>query len=432
MSKLGIIVPYRDRYEHLKIFKQSITQYLNKNLKNKYSIIIVEQDNASAFNRGMLCNIGFLEAEKQKCNYVVFHDVDMIPTDVDYSYSNKPIHLAPIDDSFESYFGGITLFPSKSFRKVDGFSNMYWGWGFEDDDLRYRCVKSSIPFYKREAHNEDINTSAIFNGVDSFALLPNVLNFNRDFELEIELKLDRMIFDPNKPSDKFNILTIKGCDLTLEYNSFNRFNFSLFDKDINYYDITSNIVIESKNKITIKFYKSLLKLEMFVNDIPQGVVELKAAPYKYSFEKVVYIGSTPDKANFFKGGIDCIKVSTQNKVLAEFRPGSVENYSFVNTVDNKNNGEVFSVYFDKFIAPVNYYSFIPFRRESKIKLLNHESNGYIGGRWKSDLTRWNQLRYNNEVQNGGHDNLKDGLSTCSYTLHNRVEEKNITHLTIGI
>ena len=93
MNKLGVIVPYRNRYEQLITFKESITKYLeSKNIN--FELIIVEQDNAKLFNRGMLLNIGFKYARKSGCNYVVFHDVDMIPLAVDYSYSKTPIHLA--------------------------------------------------------------------------------------------------------------------------------------------------------------------------------------------------------------------------------------------------------------------------------------------------------------------------------------------------
>ena len=44
MAKLGVIVPYRDRYEHLVTFKNSITRYLS--LKNiDFELIVIEQDN---------------------------------------------------------------------------------------------------------------------------------------------------------------------------------------------------------------------------------------------------------------------------------------------------------------------------------------------------------------------------------------------------
>ena len=150
--KLGIIVPYRNRYSQLYEFKESIKEYF-KRLDIDYKIIIVEQDDAKLFNRGKLLNIGYLEAKKQRCDYICFHDVDMLPSKVDYSYSDTPVHLASIlvgEDNthkpiFDQYFGGVTLFPIEQFESINGYSNNYWGWGYEDDDLFYRCDYYNIP-----------------------------------------------------------------------------------------------------------------------------------------------------------------------------------------------------------------------------------------------------------------------------------------------
>ena len=92
-NKLGIIVPYRNRYDQLEAFKEHMGNYFT-NKKIKYTIYIVEQDDAKQFNRGFLLNIGFKYAKQDGCNYVVFHDIDMLPIDVDYSYSEIPLHLS--------------------------------------------------------------------------------------------------------------------------------------------------------------------------------------------------------------------------------------------------------------------------------------------------------------------------------------------------
>ena len=145
--KLGVIVPYRNRLSQLSKFKSIMPYYLNKNGID-YNIFIVEQDGAKQFNRGMLLNIGFKYALEHKCDYVVFHDIDMIPSEVDYSYSDKPLHLSTNfeyendekeRDMFEEYFGGVTMFPVEDFEKINGYSNKYWAWGYEDDDLLLRC-----------------------------------------------------------------------------------------------------------------------------------------------------------------------------------------------------------------------------------------------------------------------------------------------------
>ena len=55
MNKLGIIVPYRNRHEHLEQFKEHITSYLDSNSYDDYVVIVVEQDDANLlFLDGML------------------------------------------------------------------------------------------------------------------------------------------------------------------------------------------------------------------------------------------------------------------------------------------------------------------------------------------------------------------------------------------
>ena len=59
VEKLGVIVPYRDRYEHLLKFKMLIQAKLHE-AKIPYELIVVEQDDSQSFNRGKLLNIGIL------------------------------------------------------------------------------------------------------------------------------------------------------------------------------------------------------------------------------------------------------------------------------------------------------------------------------------------------------------------------------------
>ena len=39
---------------------------------------------------------------------------------------------------YEEFFGGMVAIYPAQFQKTKGFSNMFWGWGSEDDDLYNR------------------------------------------------------------------------------------------------------------------------------------------------------------------------------------------------------------------------------------------------------------------------------------------------------
>ena len=127
-----------------------------------YEIFIIEQADDKPFNRGKLLNAGYKYALDKGCDYFVFHDVDMLPEDVDYSYSDKPLHLAThlqehdYETTFFDYFGGVTMFTKEDFKTINGFSNEYWGWGFEDDDLLIRCIESNLELDSESLGDENI------------------------------------------------------------------------------------------------------------------------------------------------------------------------------------------------------------------------------------------------------------------------------------
>ena len=124
--KLAIIVPYRDREEHLARFVPHMDKFLSD---IDYKIFVIEQDNDRPFNRGWLLNIGFDIAKKQGYDYFCFHDVDMLPEDksCDYSWVDKPTHLASRLSKFNyrlvypEYIGGVSLIIIDKFVLINGF-----------------------------------------------------------------------------------------------------------------------------------------------------------------------------------------------------------------------------------------------------------------------------------------------------------------------
>ena len=150
-SRLGVIIPYRNRREHLDRFLPYIKNFLNEKGVD-YRIIIVEQTDNLLFNRAALLNLGAKHCEGD-CDALCFHDVDRLPVEVEYSVGNQPLSLltqstdedtGKKSDYLSHYFGGITTVRSDQFREVNGYSNKFWGWGGEDDNLLFRFLYSGI------------------------------------------------------------------------------------------------------------------------------------------------------------------------------------------------------------------------------------------------------------------------------------------------
>lgn len=160
MQKMAVIIPYRNREEHLRKFLKSFPEYIGKQLPYlQYKIFVIEQKDDKPFMRGKLNNVGF-DLTKDKFEYFCFHDVDMLPVNVNYSYPSIPTHLAAEVSQFgewegkglayEYFFGGVVLFNKKDFSAVNGFSNEYVGYGCEDDDLLYRVISSEMKWTRRD------------------------------------------------------------------------------------------------------------------------------------------------------------------------------------------------------------------------------------------------------------------------------------------
>ena len=46
--------------------------------------------------------------------------------------------------AYPELVGGVLSMRVQHFQRLNGYSNLYWGWGAEDDDMAYRCV-SDVP-----------------------------------------------------------------------------------------------------------------------------------------------------------------------------------------------------------------------------------------------------------------------------------------------
>jgi predicted glycosyltransferase involved in capsule biosynthesis len=468
-KKIGVVVPFRNRYDQLDIFKERITKYLSEK-DISYEIIIVEQDDAKLFNRGMLLNIGFTYAEKLKCKYVVFHDIDMLPIEVDYSYCETPLHLATNflnneRELFDTYFGGVTMFNVKDFKKINGYSNKYWGWGYEDDDLLLRCIKNNLDLNTLYLNNMGTSASVLkFNGTDAYVKGINNFNLNNNITFFISFYPDDIKCNYIDDSDQYNIFTIHGYDFAISYNSFSRYNFCTFDENNNVLYVNSKIKKNYKTNIAITINNTEKIIKVYQDGELIGKIESFEKLHQYKKQPFFYIG-TSDPNNelnpkYFKGYFDSLvvyeTVLEDNEILEisqnKYR-GLLQNFGNYNSADliklyydskfiksyklkdlsgNNNDGEIVNCEIVDLIVDNSIDIPVPHRRKSLFESLPHEENGFLDNKWKDQSTRWNQLRFINEVSTNHELLYNDGLSDLNFAEHGITNENNITFVTVGI
>ncbi|XP_053475411.1 beta-1,4-galactosyltransferase 1 isoform X2 [Ictalurus furcatus] len=101
-QRVALIIPFRDRELHLKIWLFYMHPILQRQ-QIDYGIYIIEQDGEETFNRAKLLNVGYVESLKEyDYNCFVFSDVDLIPTDDRNLYKcyDQPRHLSVAMDKF--------------------------------------------------------------------------------------------------------------------------------------------------------------------------------------------------------------------------------------------------------------------------------------------------------------------------------------------
>ena len=154
---LGVLVPYRDRSVHLVRFLAHMRAHLCRQIGcTRFHIWVAEDVGPAPFNRGRALNVAFLLATSQAptLTHVALHDVDMLPhASVDYTPlpDRRWAHLVAqasqfgYDLPYDTYVGGVFLIACTIFRNMNGFSNLFSGWGGEDDDFLRRLRRVATP-----------------------------------------------------------------------------------------------------------------------------------------------------------------------------------------------------------------------------------------------------------------------------------------------
>jgi len=465
-KKLAVIVPYRDRVDQLRHLIRGLGEYFHGYAMHKRggvknfipTLYVIEQKDTKDFNRGKLLNIGFLAAEADGADYVVFHDIDMLPLNVDYNYSDKPLQMA---NQFETntkfsrtinddYFGGVTLFNIENFRKINGYSNKYRGWGFEDNDLLYRCKKNDVDLdtltYK--SYSEE-GKALSFNGKNSLVEIPNRFTYARPISFYVSFYPSNIKCNNDEITDEFAVFGVPGEDLNLSYNSFRTYKFEAFLSSKEAVSITSKTLPNMPCRAVVTLDSRNKQMHFYLNGYKVGRNLWKKFNIKnYTTEKLMYLGVGDPKRKlkqkWFTGNID--EFAVFDKVLNNFearelclKEGNYLNENFgryegaknlktyyrvdhsENTEDilvdlsgNNNNAQIKNCK----IVKKEYISSttidVPHKRRGRYRLLPHEEKGYTLGYWKNWKSRINQLRYYDIINNNKEEYLEDGLTSCRY------------------
>lgn len=154
-QRVAIVVPYRDRTDHLTPFLLHLHKFLQYQHR-EYCIVLSEQFDKGQFNRAKLMNVGFDYATKdldywksqgKKPDCFIFHDVDLLPEDLKNLYGCFGYQANHMCDKFDKYqyktqyipggvvsSGGVISVPFWQYKTINGHANRYFGWGFEDHD----------------------------------------------------------------------------------------------------------------------------------------------------------------------------------------------------------------------------------------------------------------------------------------------------------
>jgi hypothetical protein len=181
--------------------------------------------------------------------------------------------------------------------------------------------------------------------------------------------------------------------------------------------------------------------------------------YKYKEEPYFYLGvgrpERPEIPNFFKGTIDSFayydnmltdgqikeialnnldlrKYSSSHSLKMYYDANHIYDYKLIDLSGNKNKAEIINCEIVDTEFESNIEIKIPYRRKCTFKSLKHEENGFLGNKWKEESTRWNQLRFQNEILRHLSLITKDGLSTLEFIEHGKTKINNITHINVGI
>jgi hypothetical protein len=441
--KLGICIPYRNRKEHLERLIPHLTKHLN-NQGIDHSFYVGHQVDDKLFNRGTMKNIAAYYAFKDGCDYVAWHDVDMLPhEECDYSYpETTPIHIATklskyqYGLGYDQYFGGVVLFTKEQAERTNGYSNDYWDWGQEDDDLFWRCYFEEMTT-GRTIKVDNNKTIAKFDGENSAIFIPTnreissclhndhtiTLTFNA--EQQDEKVPIWLVGDENKRFIEYPLLRKDGSwTWGLSFNNSRAVTMNVFDRtNMRHYNWAKRYE-GMWTQVTLSYNSEEKNAYFYINDElvcqMNGIKENVPFPINNDLKthdtiKPFILGFCPHTNTRYKGKICDFKI--YNKFFSDINDVS-KNTDDIVLDFNFNNENIIKQDVEIVNEDIEIIeNVVPFRRDGRFYCLPHIDEGFINGKWaKGETTARNEKRFVTEMQQRKIDYKKDGLNNLKFEL----------------
>jgi hypothetical protein len=436
--KLGICIPYRNRKEHIERLIPHLSKHLtSRNIDHKF--YVGHQVDDKLFNRGAMKNIAAHYAFEDGCDYIAWHDVDMLShEDGDYSYPEKyPLHIATklskyqYGLGYDQYFGGVVLFTKEQAYDTNGYSNEYWDWGQEDDDLFWRCYFEGMTTGKiiKKYSNKRV---ANFNGNDSFITIPTdreiSSSLHGDHTISILFNAEQqqektpiwLVGDTMKRFVEYPLLRKDGSwTWGLSFNNSRAVTMTLFDRDNRHHYNWAKRFEGLWTWVTLTYREGDNQVYFYINDElvcqMDGIKQKKPFPIfgqlrSHDAVRPFLIGFCNHMNTFFKGKIAEVNISNKftDNILEIFedKKDQLINCNFTNNLQLQNNNVTFT---DEDIEIVE--NILPFRVEGSFECMSHVDEGYVNGGWaKGETTARNEKRFVTEMQQGKIKYKEDGLN----------------------
>jgi hypothetical protein len=328
------------------------------------------------------------------------------------------------------------IFNKEHVEKTNGYSNDYWDWGQEDDDLFWRCYFEGMTTGKVIRREKD-KIVANFNGNDSTISIPTDREISsclhRDHTITLTFNAEQqndkvpiyLVGDENNKFIEYPLLRKDGSwTWGLSFNNSRAVTMQLIDRDGgNHYNwakrfegLWTRVTLSFNSEENSAYFYVNDELISQVDDIKQNLpFNLNKKLRTHDSQRPFLLGYCPFMKTFFKGKI------SEFKIYNKF-------FNNVNEMDNDKENLVLDMDLtDKFLPQQNMMfthenydiieNVVPFRRDGNFYCLPHLDEGFVNGKWfKGETTARNEKRFVTEMQQKKIDYKKDGINNMRYEL----------------